>query len=60
MERGFASDATHVRFSDFAVLVDLCEQLGLQVRRTYSFPFPRWTGRFFTYNEFVVLAQKPA
>jgi SAM-dependent methyltransferase len=58
MERGFASDATHVRFSDFAVLADLCEQLELQVRRTYAFPFPRWTGRFFTYNEFVVLATK--
>ena len=60
MERGFASDATHVRFSDTAVLVDLCGRLGLDVRRTYSFPFPRWTGRLFTYNEFVVLAQKPS
>ena len=59
MERGYASDATHVRFSDTEVLVDLCEQLGLVVRKTYPFPFPRWTGRFFTYNEFVVLAQKP-
>ncbi|WP_421734373.1 class I SAM-dependent methyltransferase [Cellulomonas sp.] len=60
MERGYASDATHVRFSDFPVLTELCAQLGLEVRRTYSFPFPRWTGRLFTYNEFVVLATKPA
>lgn len=60
MERGYASDATHVRFSDTTVLVDLCGLLGLEVRRTYAFPFPRWTGRFFTYNEFVVLAQKAA
>lgn len=59
MERGHASDATHVRFSDFPVVVDLCDQLGLDVRRTYAFPLPRWTGRLFTYNEFVVLARKP-
>lgn len=59
MERGHASDATHVRFSDTAVLVDLCAQLGLDVRGAYAFPFPRWTGRIFTYNEFVVLASKP-
>ena len=59
MERGYASDATHVRFSDTAVLVDLCGELGLDVHRTYAFPFPRWTGRVFTYNEFVVLARKP-
>ena len=58
MERGYASDATHVRFSDVAVLVDLCRVLGLKVRRTYPFPFPRWTGRVFTNNHFVVLAQK--
>lgn len=58
-ERGFRSDATHVRFSGFDVLTDLATSLGLDVRRTYSFPFPRAVGRVFLYNEFVVLAQKP-
>ncbi|MEZ0449555.1 class I SAM-dependent methyltransferase [Cellulomonas sp. ICMP 17802] len=58
-ERGFASDATHVRFSDTEVLVDVAHDLGLDVRRSYSFPLPRWAGPAFTYNEFVVLAQKP-
>lgn len=58
-ERGYRSDATHVRFSGFDVLTDLAARLGLDVRRTYSFPFPRPAGHVFTYNEFVVLAQKP-
>ncbi|WP_421740938.1 class I SAM-dependent methyltransferase [Cellulomonas sp.] len=58
-ERGFASDATHVRFSDFDVLGEVAEDLGLDVIRSYSFPLPRWTGRVFTYNEFVLLARKP-
>ncbi|OMQ15099.1 methyltransferase type 11, partial [Modestobacter sp. VKM Ac-2676] len=58
-ERGYASDETHVRFVDFAELVDLCRELGLTVERRWSFPFPRWAGRFFTYNEFVLLARVP-
>lgn len=58
-ERGYSSDATHVRFSGFDVLTDVARALGLDVRRTYSFPFPRPVGRVFTYNEFVLLAQKP-
>jgi 2-polyprenyl-3-methyl-5-hydroxy-6-metoxy-1,4-benzoquinol methylase len=58
-ERGYASDSTHVRFSDLEVLRELAEELGLGVRRGYSFPFPRPVGKVFTYNEFVLLAQKP-
>jgi hypothetical protein len=56
-ERGYASDATHVRFTDFAGLTDLCRALDLSVTRQYSFPFPRPLGRVFTYNEFVVVAR---
>ena len=59
-ERGFASDATHVAFSDFASLRSLAGDLGLEQTRQYSFPFPRIAGRFFTYNEFVLLARTPA
>lgn len=56
-ERGWATDATHVRFVDFRSLEQLCEQVGLPVQRSFSFPFPRAAGRAFTYNEFVVVAR---
>ena len=58
-ERGYASDATHVRFANDTDLAVLASGAGLQVEKTYSFPFPRPVGRFFTYNEFCVLARKP-
>ena len=57
-ERGFASDATHVRFSGFDEVGRLCTDLGLTVDRQYSFPFPRVAGKAFTYNEFVTVARK--
>jgi 2-polyprenyl-3-methyl-5-hydroxy-6-metoxy-1,4-benzoquinol methylase len=58
-ERGYASDATHVRFMDFAEVGRLAGDLGLTVQRRYSFPFPRAFGKLFKYNEFVVVARKP-
>jgi 2-polyprenyl-3-methyl-5-hydroxy-6-metoxy-1,4-benzoquinol methylase len=57
-ERGFASDATHVRFVGFPEAAEMARALGLSVRRQYSFPFPRFAGRAFTYNEFVTVARK--
>lgn len=59
-ERGYASDATHVAFTDTAALRELALDLGLTPERAYSFPFPRMAGRVFTYNEFVVVARRPA
>ena len=56
-ERGYATDATHVRFCGFAEVAALCETLGLALQRQYSFPFPRAAGRVFPYNEFVTLAR---
>ena len=57
-ERGFASDATHVRFSGFdEVPARSATDLGLTLHRHPSFPFPRPTGKFFTYNEFVTVAR---
>jgi 2-polyprenyl-3-methyl-5-hydroxy-6-metoxy-1,4-benzoquinol methylase len=56
-ERGYATDATHVRFCGFGEVAALCETLGLTVQRQYSFPFPRWMGKVFAYNEFVSLAR---
>jgi 2-polyprenyl-3-methyl-5-hydroxy-6-metoxy-1,4-benzoquinol methylase len=58
-ERGYASDATHVRFTTDTDLAALAARAGLHIEKSYSFPFPRPAGRFFTYNEFCVLARKP-
>jgi 2-polyprenyl-3-methyl-5-hydroxy-6-metoxy-1,4-benzoquinol methylase len=58
-ERGFASDPTHVRFVDFEDAEALAQALDLDVYLQFSFPFPRGTGRLFTYNEFVTVAHKP-
>lgn len=56
-ERGYASDATHVRFVGFAEATALAAELDLRVARAYSFPLPRAAGRVFTYNEFVVVSR---
>lgn len=58
-ERGYASDHTHVRFCGFGEVSALARDLGLEPVRQYSFPFGRWAGKAFTYNEFNVLAVKP-
>jgi len=55
-ERGYASDPTHVRFVNFGDLDRLADSLGLQVNGRYSFPFPRFVGRLFPHNEFVLRA----
>jgi 2-polyprenyl-3-methyl-5-hydroxy-6-metoxy-1,4-benzoquinol methylase len=55
-EVGFRSDPTHIRFVDFAVARAHAARLGLDVRRSYSFPFPRVVGKAFKYNEFVVVS----
>jgi 2-polyprenyl-3-methyl-5-hydroxy-6-metoxy-1,4-benzoquinol methylase len=59
-EAGFKSDATHVQLMDFGRLTRISERLGFRRERAFSFPFPRWAGRLFTYNEFVVVSRKPA
>lgn len=56
-ELGYASDETHVQFLDFDRLREVAEAAGLEVERAFSFPFPRWAGRLFKYNEFVVTAR---
>ncbi|GIJ76279.1 hypothetical protein SAMN05443287_102205 [Micromonospora phaseoli] len=56
-ERGYHSDASHVRFVGFDEAAETCRELGLTVLRQYSFPFPRAAGRLFTYNEFVTVAR---
>ena len=59
-EAGFRSDPTHVELMDFARLTRISDRLGFEPERAFSFPFPRWVGRLFTYNEFVVVSRKRA
>ena len=56
-ERGYATDSTHVAFTDFAGLTEVAGKLGLTPTRELSFPFPRAAGKFFPYNEFVLVAR---
>jgi SAM-dependent methyltransferase len=58
-EKGYTTDATHVRFCGFDEVAALCEKVGLRLVRQYSFPFPRFAGKAFPYNEFVTLARVP-
>lgn len=58
-ERGYASDSTHVRFTDGDSLTRLSRDVGLLPERWFSFPFPRRVGRVFLYNEFCLRARKP-
>lgn len=58
-ERGYASDATHLTFVDFDFDDRLAEQLHVTPVKRYSFPFPRWAGRAFIYNEFVYIGTTP-
>lgn len=57
-EKGYTTDPTHVRFLDLQAMRSLCEQVGTSVQRSYSFPFPRFAGKVFPYNEFVVVARR--
>lgn len=59
-ERGYASDPTHLTFTDQAALSALDRDLGLVTEKQYSFPFPRFTGKLFIYNEFNHIARVPA
>src|SRR5262249_769599 len=58
-EAGFRSDPTHVEFVDIAKLRDFATSVGLVPEKDYSFPLARAVGRWFRYNEFVVIARKP-
>lgn len=57
-EWGYRSDPTHLNFVDIEALHDIARRNSLAVERSYSFPFPRWCGRVFKYNEFHLHARK--
>lgn len=54
---GYRSDKTHVRYFDLNLMKSLAGELGLEVTYEASFPFPSWVGRFFTYNEWALVAR---
>lgn len=57
-EAGYRSDETHVEFIDGNALEAILDDAGLELERSYSFPFPRFAGRFFVHNEFVAVARR--
>ena len=57
-EAGYRSDPTHIQFVDRTRLEALARGAGLTPVAAYSFPFPRAFGRWFKYNEFVLIARK--
>ncbi len=57
-ERGYRSDSTHVAFLDFTAQEEIAAAADLDVVRQDSFPFPRWAGGVFPYNEFVTVARR--
>lgn len=58
-ERGYATDASHVRFVQPPQMGELVRAVGGRVERELSFPFPRLVGKVFPYNEFVVVGRLP-
>jgi len=59
-EAGFSSDPTHVRWTTGEDLQKLARLVGLVPEEWTSFPFPRAAGKAFRYNEFNLVARKPA
>jgi 2-polyprenyl-3-methyl-5-hydroxy-6-metoxy-1,4-benzoquinol methylase len=57
-EKGFPTDPTHIRWVNDAELRATGDRHEFHEIRNYSFPFPRFMGKFFTYNEFVYVGQR--
>ena len=57
-EAGFRSDRTHIAFVGVDEIARIANSNGLVVEDDYSFPFPRFTGRFFRHNETVGILRK--
>lgn len=58
-EAGYKSDPTHVEFINFPKLRSISRELNLTMIKEYSFPFPRFVGYIFLYNEFVSVSCVP-
>jgi len=57
-EKGQKSDPTHVMLCDFSFLKNLIKLHDLELINTYSFPLPKIFGRWFIYNESIIIATK--
>lgn len=56
-EKGYQSDSTHVEMMDFSKLREIYTSCGIKSLKHYSFPFPRFMGTKFIYNEFVMIGR---
>lgn len=56
-ELGYASDPSHLVFFDSSRIERLLTLVGCTIEKSYSYPFPRWAGKLFIYNEFVVVGR---
>jgi SAM-dependent methyltransferase len=54
-EAGYDSDPTHVEFLDVDDVRAILDTAGIAVADAFSFPFPRRVGRWFRYNETVIV-----
>jgi 2-polyprenyl-3-methyl-5-hydroxy-6-metoxy-1,4-benzoquinol methylase len=57
-QRGYASDSTHVTYFDRSLLNQIAAQVNGTNIQYKSFPFPPWMGKFFIYNEHVLVFKK--
>jgi len=57
-KKGFTTDETHVNFLSHADIENILIDCGLEIERSYSFPFHKKVGDYFTYNETVVVGVK--
>jgi 2-polyprenyl-3-methyl-5-hydroxy-6-metoxy-1,4-benzoquinol methylase len=56
-EKGYETDSTHVHFMDFESIQKSLKMADFTIASRYSFPFPRWVGKWFPFNEFVVIGR---
>ena len=56
-EVGYASDSTHITYTDFERIRKILTELNFELLSQKSFPFPRVFGKFFKYNEFHTYAR---
>jgi hypothetical protein len=59
-EVGHHATKSHITWTDFHRLEQVIKEASreFEITRKYSFPFPRFVGRVFEYNEFVVVARR--
>lgn len=57
-EWAYARDITHTTFLDTSALLSIAESHDFAALSAYSFPWPRWAGRWMPYGEFVVVAER--